>query len=162
MNDFAMSTVELDVNGKRRAVVVRHADTLLEVLRSKLGLTGAKPGCGNGDCGACAVLVDDEPMHSCHMLAIEAAGRRVTTIEGLSGTPIQQAFVDHWALQCGYCTSGMIVASHGLLLRHPNPDEETLNEWLSSNLCRCTGYEEIKQAVLSVAQSTSLAGGTAP
>ncbi|MCC2686067.1 MAG: (2Fe-2S)-binding protein [Paenibacillaceae bacterium] len=162
MNNSAMSTVELDVNGKRKAVVVRHADTLLDVLRVKLGLTGAKPGCGNGDCGACAVLVDDEPMHSCHMLAVEAAGKRVTTIEGLQGTALQQAFVDHWAVQCGYCTSGMIVASHGLLLRHPNPDEATVNEWLSSNLCRCTGYEEIKQAVLSVARSVGQAGGTTP
>jgi carbon-monoxide dehydrogenase small subunit len=162
MNDSAMSMVELDVNGKKRAVVVRHADTLLDVLRVKLGLTGAKPGCGNGDCGACAVLIDDEPMHACQMLAVEAADRRVTTIEGLNGTPIQQAFVSQWAVQCGYCTSGMIVVSHGMLMKHPNPDDATVNEWLSSNLCRCTGYEEIKQAVMSVAQTASQAGGNAP
>jgi carbon-monoxide dehydrogenase small subunit len=159
IHDSAMSSMELDVNGKKRAVIVRHADTLLDVLRGKLGLTGAKPGCRNGDCGACAVLIEDEPMHSCHMLAIEAAGKRVTTIEGLNGAPIQQAFVSHWAVQCGYCTSGMVVAAQGLLMKYPNPDESIINEWLSSNLCRCTGYEEMKQAVLSVAQLAGQAGG---
>lgn len=131
-------------------VTVRSADTLLFVLRSKLGLTGAKPGCLNGDCGACTVNVDGWPMKSCLMLAIEAVGKKITTIEGLKDTPIQKAFIDDFAFQCGYCTSGFIMNCHSLIEQHPDADEKMIEEWLESNICRCTGYAEIQKAVKSV------------
>jgi aerobic carbon-monoxide dehydrogenase small subunit len=139
--------LELDVNGERRNVNVRPADTLLRVLREQLGLTGAKPGCENGDCGACTILVDGWPIKSCIMLAVEAAGHRIITIEGLKDTPIQKAFIEKWGFQCGYCTSGFIMNSQGLIIIHPNADDSIIQEWLESNICRCTSYEEIKEAV---------------
>lgn len=128
----------------------RPADTLLYVLRSQLGLTGAKPGCLNGDCGACTINVDDMPMKSCLMLAIEVVGKKMTTIEGLDGTPIQKAFVEKFAFQCGYCTPGFIMNCHALLKQHPDATDEMIKEWLESNICRCTGYQEIAEAVKSV------------
>lgn len=139
--------IELMVNGEKRSAVARPADTLLEVLRDQLGLTGAKPGCKNGDCGACTVLVDGWPVKSCLMLAVEAAGHAVTTIEGLEDTPVQRAFVEEFAFQCGYCTSGFIMNCHALASIHPEADEAVITEWLQSNLCRCTGYEEISKAI---------------
>ncbi|MGE5578976.1 MAG: (2Fe-2S)-binding protein [Bacillota bacterium] len=142
--------IELRVNGETRQVVVRPADTLLDVLREHLGLTGAKPGCENGDCGACTVLIDGWPVKSCMMLAVEAVGHEITTVEGLNGTPIQRAFVEKWAFQCGYCTSGFIMVCHALSQIHPDADEETKRAWLQSNICRCTGYQEIGEAVDSV------------
>jgi carbon-monoxide dehydrogenase small subunit len=158
--------IELDVNGERRQVAVRYADTLLRVLRERLGLTGAKPGCENGDCGACTVQIDGVPNKSCLMLAVEAAGRRVTTIEGLRDSAMQRAFVSHWAFQCGYCTSGFIMNADALVCRHPDADPETVRKWLESNLCRCTGYEEIGKAVTSLLQprgpAAPSAGGAAP
>lgn len=143
-------TIVLNVNGEIHMVTVRSADTLLFVLRSKLGLTGAKPGCLNGDCGACTVNVDGWPMKSCLMLAIEAVGKKITTIEGLKDTPIQKAFIDDFAFQCGYCTSGFIMNCHSLIEQHPDADEKMIEEWLESNICRCTGYAEIQKAVKSV------------
>lgn len=147
-----IQTIVLNVNDEIHMMTVRSSDTLLFALRSKLGLTGAKPGCLNGDCGACTVNVDGWPMKSCLMLAVEAVGKKITTIEGLKDTPIQQAFVDNFAFQCGYCTSGFIMNCHSLLKQHPNADDKTIKEWLESNICRCTGYAEIEAAVKSVLQ----------
>ncbi|MBW5444933.1 2Fe-2S iron-sulfur cluster binding domain-containing protein [Cohnella sp. CFH 77786] len=142
--------LELEVNGERRTVHVRPADLLLDTLRDRLGLTGAKPGCRNGDCGTCTVIVDGMPMKSCLMLAIEAAGRAVVTIEGLKDSPVQRAFVERFAFQCGYCTPGFIMNIHALAQHHPDADETTVRDWLQSNICRCTGYAEIREAVASV------------
>lgn len=143
------SVIELDVNGEMREVAVRPSDLLLDVLREQLGLTGAKPGCLNGDCGACTVVVDGWPAKSCLMLAVEAQGHRITTVEGLCGTaPEQRAFVEHDAFQCGYCTSGFLMVCHALRLQHAQlPEEIVVEEWLQSNLCRCTSYQEIRSAV---------------
>jgi aerobic carbon-monoxide dehydrogenase small subunit len=142
--------LELCVNEERRITAVRPADTLLDTVREKLGLTGAKPGCKNGDCGTCTILVDGWPMKSCLMLAVEAAGRKVTTIEGLNNTRIQRAFIENWAFQCGYCTPGFIMNCQGLIQNHPNASREMIKDWLQSNICRCTGYREIEEAVISV------------
>ena len=139
--------LELEVNGERRRVVARGADVLLETLRAELGLTGAKPGCENGDCGACTVMLDGTPVKSCMVLTHEAAGREVRTVEGLAGTAAQRAFVDHFAFQCGYCTSGFLMVAQALHEAHPHADGDRVLEWLRSNLCRCTGYAEIRAAV---------------
>jgi aerobic carbon-monoxide dehydrogenase small subunit len=142
--------IELDVNGKQHPAVIRSADTLLRVLREHLGLTGAKAGCENGDCGACTVMVSGIPIKSCMMLAIEAQGKPITTIEGLGGdAPIQRAFVDQFAFQCGFCTPGFVMVSHALINRNPGASEEVIEEWLQSNICRCTSYQEIRSAVRS-------------
>ncbi|PGL69870.1 (2Fe-2S)-binding protein [Bacillus sp. AFS055030] len=143
-------SVSFSINDEIRQVEIHPADTLLFVLRKKLGLTGAKPGCLNGDCGACSVVVNDTVYKSCIMLAIETVGQKITTIEGLKDSPIQKAFVENFAFQCGYCTPGFIMNCHSLLMNHPNPTYETMKKWLSSNICRCTCYEEIEEAVLSV------------
>ncbi|MGE5462433.1 MAG: (2Fe-2S)-binding protein [Syntrophothermus sp.] len=142
--------IELNVNGELRKAQFRAADTLLFVLRERLGLTGAKPGCENGDCGACTVLVDGWPIKSCLMLAVEAIGHKVTTIEGYNHTPLQEAFVKNFAFQCGYCTPGFIMNSQGLIDIHPDASDETIDEWLQSNICRCTSYQEIRQSIQSV------------
>jgi carbon-monoxide dehydrogenase small subunit len=143
-------SIELEVNGEKKNVLVRASDTLLRVIREQLGLTGAKPSCENGDCGACTVLVDGWPIKSCIMLAVEAVGHKITTIEGLKDTPMQRAFLEKWGFQCGYCTSGFIMNCHGLVTIHPEAEEDVIMEWLGSNICRCTGYEEIAKAVKSV------------
>jgi len=139
--------LELMINGEKREVVVTQDKTLLSTLRDELYLTGAKPGCYNGDCGACTVLMDNKPMKSCLMLSIEAAKFSITTIEGLKDAPIQQAFIEEFAFQCGYCTPGFIMNCHGLCLAKPEATEEEIQKWLSSNICRCTSYEEIEKAV---------------
>ncbi len=146
--------IDLYVNDILYSVTVRAADTLLIVLREQLGLTGAKPGCENGDCGACTVLIDGWPMKSCLMLAIEAVGHQITTIEGLKNTPSQKAFIEHWAFQCGYCTPGFIMVCHALSKIQPHADEHIIVEWLQANICRCTSLEEIKQAARSILEPT--------
>jgi aerobic carbon-monoxide dehydrogenase small subunit len=143
-------TITLNINGENRSVTIRSADTLLYAIREKLGLTGAKPGCLNGDCGACTINVDGWPMKSCLMLAVEATEKKVSTIEGLENTAIQQAFTANFAFQCGYCTPGFIMNCHSLIEKHPDADDQTIKEWLESNICRCTGYAEIERAVKSV------------
>ncbi|MET3574490.1 (2Fe-2S)-binding protein [Bhargavaea ullalensis] len=137
----------LNVNGETKEAMGRPADLLLDTLRTGLGLTGAKKACKNGDCGACTVIVGGDAVHACLMLTAEAEGKPVRTIEGLADSPVQRAFVDHWAIQCGFCTPGFIVKGHSLLEHHPDADDETVEEWLQSNLCRCTGYAEIKDAI---------------
>lgn len=144
------SEISLQVNGEERQVMVRHADNLLYVLRERLGLTGAKPGCLNGDCGTCTVVVDGYPVKACLVLVMEMEGRTITTIEGLKDAPIQKAFVETFAFQCGYCTPGFIMNCHSLLNKVPHADDTTIKEWLESNICRCTGYQEIEQAIKSV------------
>ena len=141
------SSIYFNVNGEKRKAVLRPADTLLRVLREELGLTGAKPGCENGDCGSCTVLLDGKPVKSCMILAVEVADREIITIEGLNDTPIQQAFLEEGGFQCGYCTSGFIINAYSLLEEHPEADDETSENWLKSNLCRCTGYEGIKNSL---------------
>lgn len=147
------SDITLEVNGEMRSVYVRNADTLLYVLREELGLTGAKPGCLNGDCGACTVVVDGEAMKSCLMLAVEAVGKKITTVEGLRGQPIQTEFTKKFAFQCGYCTPGFIMNCHSLINKYTNPDDTHIKDCLESNICRCTGYKEIKDAVKKVLSS---------
>jgi aerobic carbon-monoxide dehydrogenase small subunit len=142
-----ITKVELSVNGEKRQVVIRPSDTLLRVLREKLGLTGAKPGCENGDCGACTVLLDAVPVKSCLVLAIEALEKEITTVEGLKDTAIQQAFLAEGGFQCGYCTSGFLVNAHALLEKDLGANDDTTREWLQSNLCRCTGYEGISKSI---------------
>ena len=143
--------VNLVVNDIAHEVAVRPGDTLLDLLRDELRLTGTKRGCELGDCGACTVLLDGEPVNSCLTLACEAAGKRVETIEGLTGGgplhPIQQAFVECGAIQCGFCTPGMILRTKALLGADPRPGIEEIREALSGNLCRCTGYTKIMEAV---------------
>jgi len=150
------------VNGEPvRLEVAPHA-TLLEVLREQLELTGTKYGCGEGECGACSVILDGRVVNSCLVLALECEGSEVLTIEGLAANgrlhPIQQAFVDHGAIQCGFCTPGMIMAAHALLQAHPAPTEEQIKRGLEGNLCRCTGYRKIIDAVLSLAQGGGCRG----
>ena len=143
------------VNEEPREIAVEPWWTLLDVLRDQLELTGAKKGCDRGDCGACTVLLDGKPIVSCTTLAVQAHGRRVTTIEGLMSEgqphPLQRAFVDVGAVQCGFCTPGMVLAAKALLDENPNPTEDDVREAIAGNLCRCTGYAKIVEAVLSVA-----------
>ncbi len=146
------SIIKLDVNNEILDVVVKPSDILLTVIREQLGLAGTKPGCENGDCGTCTVLVDGWPVKSCLMLAVEAIGHKITTVEGLKNAPIQSAFVEEWGFQCGYCTSGFLMVCHALSQIHPSADEYVMEEWLQSNICRCTSYEEIREAARSILQ----------
>jgi len=143
------------VNGDPAEFLTDPGTTLLDALRDELGLTGSKEGCGSGDCGACSVIVDGRLVCSCLMLAVEAEGRRIETIEGMAhGSelhPLQQKFLEHAALQCGFCTPGLLVASKALLDINPDPTEEEARYWLAGNLCRCTGYDKIIRAVLDAA-----------
>jgi carbon-monoxide dehydrogenase small subunit len=147
-----MVSLFINVNGEEYQVNVRPADTLLHTLRDQLGLTGAKIGCENGDCGACTVLLDGNPVKSCMILTVSTEGQKITTVEGLRDTAIQRAFVEQQGFQCGFCTPGFIVNSHALLQAHPKPDEQTMKDWLQSNICRCTGYEGIERAVRSAGE----------
>ncbi|HZK37275.1 MAG TPA: (2Fe-2S)-binding protein [Clostridia bacterium] len=142
--------LSLNINGEQVDVMAKPSDTLLFTLRERLGLTGAKPGCENGDCGACTVLIDDWPIKSCLILTVEAIGKKIQTVEGLKDTPIQKAFVENFAFQCGYCTSGFLMVCHSLAKLRPNADSTTIVEWLESNICRCTSYQEIEEAIHSI------------
>ncbi len=155
---MAKQTIELSVNGDRYEIAIDPWRTLAEVLREDLGLIGTKIGCNQGDCGACTVLLDGVSVCSCLTLAVEAAGRELTTIEGVAPSPtdlhpIQQAFVDHGAVQCGFCTAGMILSAKHLLCLEPAADEAQIRRGLSGNLCRCTGYDKIVAAIQHVAAS---------
>ena len=144
-------TILTTINGSQQEVAVRPNQTLLEFLRENLSLQGSVEGCGVGVCGSCTVLVDGRPVSSCLMLASNAEGKKVTTIEGLSHSgeldPVQRAFLKHQAFQCGYCTPGMIMAVKGLLAENPHPSEEQARDYLSGNLCRCGTYSEVLAAV---------------
>ena len=146
--------LELTVNGEVQEVAVKPNDTLLEVVRDKLGLIGTKEACGVGECGACTVLMEGKPVLSCLTLALDAAEQEITTIEGLSQgedlDPIQESFIQYGAVQCGFCTPGMILTAKELLGRDKNPDEAEIREAISGNLCRCTGYAKIVEAVQAV------------
>lgn len=144
------SIITLNINGEDREIVAKPSDILLHTLRQQFGLTGAKPGCENGDCGACTVLVDDWPIKSCLMLTVEAIGKKILTIEGLKDASIQKAFVENLGFQCGYCTSGFLMVCHSLAKHYPNANDQVIQQWLQSNLCRCTGYEEIEDAIKSI------------
>lgn len=149
--------IELKVNGELLTTQVEPRRTLLEVLREALGLTGTKEMCNKGDCGGCTVLIDGKPVLSCLTLAIEVQGKDILTIEGLSNGyklhPIQQAFVDHGAIQCGFCSPGFIMSAKALLDRNPNPTEEEIKEGISNNICRCTGYVKIIEAIDAAAKA---------
>ncbi len=152
--------IQLNVNGFRYEGEVEPRRTLLEFLREDLELTGTKEACGLGECGTCTVLLDGKPIKSCITLAVQANGREVTTIEGLEkpdGTlhPIQQAFIDHGAIQCGFCTPGMVLTAKAFLDENPRPTELDVRKAISGNLCRCTGYRKIVEAILSVGSSGS-------
>ena len=153
----AETTLELNVNGKTHHVLAHPTDRLLDVLRSQLDLTGTKEGCGTGQCGACTILLDGRPAASCMMLVADAVGREITTIEGLAPAdrlhPLQEAFIEHGAVQCGFCTPGMILSAKALLDENPDPTEEEIRRALVGNLCRCTGYPKIIQAIQAVARS---------
>jgi carbon-monoxide dehydrogenase small subunit len=144
------------VNGEPELLTVQDHRTLLQVLREDLALTGTKDGCSAGECGACTVLIDGEPVNSCMVLAIECDGHEITTVEGLAHdgqlSALQAAFVEHNAVQCGFCTPGMLISAHALLQRHPNPTEGEIREALVGNLCRCTGYLRIIEAVQTAAK----------
>lgn len=148
---------EIHVNGKRHAIDADAQATLLSVLRDHLGLTGTKFGCGEGQCRACTVLLDGKPIHSCLTPVGDAAGRQITTIEGLAENgnlhPVQQAFLDAEAFQCGYCTSGMIVTAVALLRQDPNPSEKTIREFMQGNICRCGTYPRIMEAIRNAASA---------
>ncbi|MFP3976203.1 MAG: (2Fe-2S)-binding protein [Dehalococcoidia bacterium] len=152
-----MKTVRLTVNGTPYELTVNDWETLLDVIRRDLGLTGTKEGCGLGECGACTVLMDGRTVNSCLILAAEAEGKQITTIEGLSDGdtlhPIQQAFIDHGGLQCGFCTPGMIISTKSLLDSNPNPGEEEIRKAIEGNLCRCTGYVKIIEAIKTAAKN---------
>jgi len=149
--------IELSVNGAPYRLSVEPDRTLLEVLREDLGLTGTKEGCASGECGACTVLLDGEPIRSCLILAVDVRGREVVTIEGVAEnrTPhkIQKAFIDCGAIQCGFCTPGMILVGKALLEKHPKPGERQIREAISGNLCRCTGYAKIVEAIKAASRS---------
>lgn len=148
--------LELTVNGEHYEVLVEPKTLLVDVLRDQLGLTGAKRGCDSGSCGACTVLLNGKPVHSCSILALQANGGEILTIEGLADGPnlhpIQEAFVDHWALQCGFCTPGQIMAAKALLDENPNPTEEEVKIAMNGHICRCTGYNMITEAILDAAK----------
>jgi carbon-monoxide dehydrogenase small subunit len=154
MSGIAVSTT---INGDDVEYLCQAEETLLDVLRDRLGLTGAKEGCGTGDCGACSVIFDDRLVCSCLVLGVEADGRRIETIEGMATGeqlhPLQSKFLEHAALQCGVCTPGFLIAAKDLLEKNPDPTEEEIRFGLAGNLCRCTGYDKIVRAVQDAART---------
>jgi len=155
-------SISLRVNGQTYPVEVEPRERLLDVVRYKLDLTGPKEGCGTGDCGACTMLVDGQPVTTCLVLAVSAADREIVTVEGLARPGelcgLQRAFVEKTALQCGVCIPGFLVNAAALLKENPNPTEEDVRYWLQGNLCRCTGYTKIFEAVLDAARAAAAAG----
>jgi carbon-monoxide dehydrogenase small subunit len=160
-----MITVRMSVNGTVREASIAPHRPLLEVLRDELGLTGTKECCAVGECGACTVIVDGRAVNSCLVLAVEADGASVTTVEGLAGgggarlSPLQEAFLEHGAVQCGFCIPGMLMSAHYLLEANPTPSVEAVREGLSGNLCRCAGYNRIVAAVLAAAGASRPSAG---
>jgi carbon-monoxide dehydrogenase small subunit len=158
--DSPTKQVKLTVNGKLYELKIQPWKTLLELIREDLGLTGTKEGCGLGECGACTVIMDGRTTNSCLVLAAEADGKQITTIEGLADGdrlhPVQQAFVDHGGLQCGFCTPGMIMSAKALLDENQTPSDEEIRKGISGNLCRCTGYTKIIESIKAAAEN---AGG---
>ncbi|WP_206808851.1 (2Fe-2S)-binding protein [Paradesulfitobacterium ferrireducens] len=152
-----MTNINFVVNGIRHQLAVKDNETLLDVLRDRLGLTGAKKGCDIGECGTCTVVVDGEPILSCITLAVEMEGKRITTIEGLAQNgelhPLQKAFHEHGAVQCGFCTPGMIMSGKALLDKNPKPTEQEVRRAISGNSCRCTGYDKPVKAILAAAEA---------
>ncbi len=150
-----MPKVQLKINGQAFDLEIPSSRTLLEVIREDLGLTGTKEGCGQGECGACTVILDGKTVNSCLILAVQADGKQITTIEGLAQGeklhPVQQAFVDRGGLQCGFCSPGMILSAKVLLDENPDPDEEAIRKALAGNTCRCTGYTKIFESVKAAA-----------
>jgi carbon-monoxide dehydrogenase small subunit len=146
--------IHLTVNGEAHRITVDDRNTLLEVLRNKLFLTGTKEGCGTGECGACTVLLDGQAVLACLTLAIDLQGKKITTIEGLAAdgklSPLQQAFIDFGAVQCGFCSPGMILSATALLSANPNPSRQDIQKALEGNICRCTGYNKIVDAIESL------------
>ena len=146
--------IRLKINNQEHELAVEPNLTLVDLLRDELNLTGTKKGCEIGDCGSCTVIMDGKPVNSCLILAVQANGREITTIEGLKIEqglhPIQESFVQHGAIQCGFCTSGMILSAKNLLDKNPNPDEKEIRTAISGNLCRCTGYQKIVEAIKDV------------
>ena len=145
--------IRLRINGEEHELEISANETLLEVLRERLGLTGAKEGCQDGSCGSCTILLDGKPARACLILAVEAEGKDILTIEGLSRDnelhPIQQAFINHGGIQCGFCTTGMILTAKALIDSNPEPTEAEVKEAISGNLCRCTGYTKIVESIIA-------------
>jgi carbon-monoxide dehydrogenase small subunit len=152
-----MKKIRLTVNGKRHELSVKPWRTLLEVIREELNLTGTKEGCGLGECGACTVIMDGQAVNSCLVLAAEADGKEILTIEGLVDCgnlhPIQEAFIEQGGMQCGFCTPGMILSAKVLLDKNPDPTEEEIKEGISGNFCRCTGYKKIIESIKAASKS---------
>ena len=148
--------ITLNVNGRSYDVIVHHHTTLLEVLREQLGLTGTKEGCGLGACGACTVLIDGEAVLACLTLALSVSGKKIQTIEGMGNdaelSPLQQRLIDHGAIQCGFCTPGIVMSATALLRKNPHPHDVDIKDALSGNLCRCTGYKQIVEAIEATAK----------
>ena len=151
-----MPIIHMKLNGEPLEALVQDNRTMLDFLRNNMHLTGTKKGCEEGECGACTIMVNGVPMHSCLMLAVEADGQEIITIEGIAHTgqlhPIQKAFIDKWALQCGFCTPGMIMSAIALLDVNPKPTEYEIRDAIAGNLCRCTGYAKIVEAISAAAE----------
>jgi len=153
--------IQLEINDLIYEVPVNPRDLLVDVLRKKVGLTGTKKGCGQGDCGACTVLIDGAPVLSCITLAVACQGKKITTIEGLADAqgnlhPIQQSFMDHGAVQCGFCTPGMVLTAKALLDRDPSPTETEIKRSIAGNICRCTGYKKIVEAIAAAGATSKV------
>lgn len=159
---MAEKEIKLNVNRQQYSISISPQKTLLEVLREKLGLTGVKNGCNMGECGACTVLVDNKPVSSCLTMALSVKGKEITTIEGLAVGdklhPLQEAFIKYGAVECGFCTPGIILTTKALLEENPHPTEEEIRQYLRGNLCRCTGYTKIIEAIVSTVKGLGKGG----
>lgn len=157
MNALARQEITLNVNGSPYLIDVKVNRLLLDVLRDDLGLTGTKEGCGSGDCGACTILLDGKPVNACLVLAVEADNREILTVEGLAKEgqldPLQQAFIEEFAVQCGFCTAGMLITGKALLAENPRPSEAEVRRAIAGNLCRCTGYVPIVKAIMKASHA---------